>query len=179
MTIETSRLSLREVSGADAGFIFALMNEPAYLQHIGDRGVRTPEDASAYIRDKFTASYARFGYGLLLAELRGSRQPVGICGFVRRETLEHPDVGFAFRREYWGRGLAHEAAAAVLHDGFSRLGLTTILGVTSPANESSIRLLKKLGLRYQRMLRVPPREDESMIFSIDAPRRPYPAALRQ
>jgi ribosomal-protein-alanine N-acetyltransferase len=166
--IETPRLSLREISVGDDGFIFALMNEPAYLQHIGDRGVRAPEDARAYILSKLAPSYARFGYGLYLVELKGERVPVGICGLVKRDALEHPDIGFAFLREHGSRGFGLEAARATLDHGFRALGLKTVLGVTSPANRASIRLLEKLGLRYQRMIRIPPAERDSMLFSTEA-----------
>jgi RimJ/RimL family protein N-acetyltransferase len=164
---ETPRLSLREISTDDDQFIFLLMNEPAYLQHIGDRGIRTPENARAYILEKLTSSYAKFGYGLYLVELKGKQIPVGICGFVRRERLEHPDIGFAFLREYWSRGLAYEAASAMLEYGRDTLGLKVVLGITSPGNQASIRLLQKLGFRYQKMIRVPPVERDSMLFSTE------------
>lgn len=164
--IETPRLLLRELSATDDKFILALMNEPGYLQHIGDRGIRTLEDARSYIRDKFTASYAAFGYGLYLVELKEKRAPVGICGLVKRDIFEHPDIGFAFLQEYWSRGLAFEAASAALHHGFDVLGLTTVLGITSPTNRSAIRLLEKLGLRYQKTVRVPSVDHDSMLFSI-------------
>jgi [ribosomal protein S5]-alanine N-acetyltransferase len=166
--IETPRLSLREITAEDDGFVFRLMNEPAYHEFIGDRGIRTPADARAYILQKLVPSYARLGYGLYLVELRERRVPVGICGLVKRDALEHPDIGFAFLREHWSRGLALEAAGAALARGLGPLGLGTILGITMPANQASIRLLEKLGLRYQRMVRVPPNECDSMLFSTEA-----------
>jgi RimJ/RimL family protein N-acetyltransferase len=165
--IETPRMSLREISPEDDGFIFALMNEPAYHQFIGDRGIRTLENARAYILAKLTPSYARHGYGLYLGELKETRVPIGICGFVKRDALEHPDIGFAFLREHWSRGLAFEAARATMDYGFGALGLKTVLGVTSQGNQASIRLLEKLGLRYQRMVRVPPVDRDSMLFSTE------------
>jgi ribosomal-protein-alanine N-acetyltransferase len=168
--IETPRLSLREISTGDDEFIFALMNEPAYIQNIGDRGIRTLEDARKYIRDKFEASYAKFGYGLYLVELKEGQVSLGICGLVRRDALEHPDIGFAFLREHWSRGFALESASATMGHGFGALGLKTMLGVTSPSNRASIRLLEKLGLRYQTMIRVPPNDRESMLFSTEGGR---------
>jgi RimJ/RimL family protein N-acetyltransferase len=165
--IDTPRLSLREISTADDEFIFILMNEPAYIQYIGDRGIRTLENSRSYILEKFIASYAKFGYGLYLVELKGKQIPVGICGFVRRDMLEHPDIGFAFLREYWSRGLAYEAASAMLEYGRGPLGLKVVLGITPPGNQASIRLLKKLGLRYQRTIRVPPVDRDSMLFSTE------------
>lgn len=165
--IETHRLSLREISIGDAEFIFALMNEPAYHEFIGDRGVRTPENARTYILEKLAPSYAKFGYGLYLVELKGEKTPVGICGFVKRDALEHPDIGFAFLREHWSRGFASEAARAALDYGFAALAMKTVLGVTMPANRASIRLLERLGLRYQGMTRVPPNDRDSMLFSTE------------
>jgi RimJ/RimL family protein N-acetyltransferase len=165
--IETPRLSLREISPGDGEFIFALMNEPAYLQHIGDRGIRTPEDARRYILEKLAPSYATFGYGLYLVELKEGRVSVGICGLVRRDTLDHPDIGFAFLREHGSRGFAFEAASAALNHGFGPLGLKTVLGITSPANQASIRLLEKLGLRHQGMIRLPRADRDSMLFSAE------------
>ena len=168
--IETRRLCLREVGTDDAEFIFLLMNELAYIQHIGDRGVRTVEKARSYIAEKFASSYSKFGFGLYLVELKSSRVPVGICGFVRRDSLEHPDVGFAFARKYWSQGFAYEAANAMLEYGFGQLGFEMVLGVTSPSNNASIRLLEKLGLRYLKMARVPPNDSDSMLFSADTKR---------
>jgi len=165
--IETPRLSLREISTGDDEFIFALMNEPAYLQFIGDRGIRTLENARTYILDKFAPSYAKFGYGLYLVELKERQVSIGICGLVKRDTLEHPDIGFAFLREHWFRGFAFEAASAALDYGFGALGLKTVLGITSPANQASIRLLEKLGLQYQKMIRVPPIDRDNMLYSTE------------
>jgi len=165
--IETPRLSLREISTGDDEFIFALMNEPTYLQYIGDRGIRTLEDARKYILDKFAPSYAKFGYGLYLVELKERKASVGICGLVKRDTLEHPDIGFAFLREHWSRGFAFEAASAALDHGFGALGLKTVLGITSPANQASIRLLEKLGFQYQKTIRVPPIDRDNMLFSTE------------
>jgi len=163
--LQTARLSLRRVTEADDEFVLALMNEPAYLQHIGDRGIRTRQDAKSYILDKFATSYAKFGYGLYLAELTETRVAIGLCGFVKRDVLEVPDIGFAFLQEYRSRGFGFEAASAVLGYGFGTLGFRTVLGVTSPANTASIQLLEKLGLRYQKMMRIPPNNRDSRIYS--------------
>ena len=165
--IKTPRLSLREISTADDEFILALMNEPAYIQYIGDRGIRTVENARTYILDKLTASYAKFGYGLYLVELKERPVSVGICGFVKRDSLEHADIGFALLREYWARGFAFEAASAVLDFGLGALDLKTVLGVTLPDNQSSIRLLEKLGLKFQKMIRLPRNDRANMLFSTE------------
>ncbi|MGA2018933.1 MAG: GNAT family N-acetyltransferase [Opitutaceae bacterium] len=165
--IKTPRLSLREISTADDEFIFALMNEPAYIQYIGDRGIRTLENARAYITDKFAASYAKFGFGLYLVELKERPVSIGICGLVKRDSLEHPDIGFALLREHCSRGFAFEAASAVLDYGFGALELKTVLGVTLADNKSSIRLLEKLGLKFQKMIRLPRMDRDNMLFSTE------------
>ncbi|HEY1792472.1 MAG TPA: GNAT family N-acetyltransferase [Opitutaceae bacterium] len=168
-TLETDRLSLREIAAADDGFVLELMNEPAYLQHIGDRGVSTVGAARAYIAQKLAPSYAKFGYGLYLVERRPSHEAIGICGFVRRDSLEHPDIGFAFLQRHWSQGFALESARAVLAHGFGPLGMKAILGVVSPGNDASVRLLEKLGFRFQKMHKVPPGGREALLFELQRP----------
>jgi RimJ/RimL family protein N-acetyltransferase len=145
--LETERLTLRRLTTEDAAFIFRLVNEPYWLRFIGEKGVKTLDDARNYILTGPMASYERFGFGIYLAELKGSGRPIGICGFVKRDTLEHPDIGFALLPEFWGQGYAYESAAAVMAFGKDVLGLDRILAVTNPDNYSSIRVLEKLGLR--------------------------------
>lgn len=145
--LETERLTLRRLTTDDAAFIFRLVNEPSWLRFIGDKGVKTLDDARDYIRTGPIASYERFGFGLYLVELKGSGRPIGMCGLLKRGALEHPDLGFALLPEFWGQGYASESAAAVMAFGRDVLGLDRILAVTNPDNYSSIRLLEKLGLR--------------------------------
>lgn len=145
--LETERLTLRRLTTDDAAFIFRLVNEPSWLRFIGDKGVKTLDDARDYIRNGPIASYERFGFGLYLAELKGSSRPIGMCGLLKRDALEHPDIGFALLPEFWGQGYAYESAAAVMAFGKDVLGLDRILAVTNPDNYGSIRLLEKLGLR--------------------------------
>lgn len=163
--LETDRLILRKLSVEDACFVLGLLNEPSWLLYIGDKGVRTLEDARNYIRTGPLESYRRFGFGLYLAELKGSRTPIGICGLVKRDSLEDVDVGFAFLPEFWGRGYAYESASAVLAFAKSVLGLPRIVAVTAPDNERSIRVLEKLGLRFDRMVRLSEDGPESRLFS--------------
>ena len=171
LRIETDRLRLCEVTPADAEFLLRLMNEPAYLEHIGDRGIRTIDDARSYIESRFVASYAKWGYGLYRVSLRDSGGAVGICGFVRRDSLPHADLGFAFLVQHWSRGLALEACRAVVEHGFGTLGMETVLAVTSPGNAASIRLLEKLGFRRKGQCRVPPNLGDSVLFALEG-RRP-------
>jgi ribosomal-protein-alanine N-acetyltransferase len=148
--IHTARLTLRELSPADAGFILRLLNEPAFLRYIGDRGVRNEADALGYLQQGPMASYARHGHGLLRVGLQSTDEPVGICGLVRRDTLPHADIGFAFLPEHCSRGYAVEAAAAAIHHGRTDLGLDEILAIVAPDNARSIRVLERLGLCFER-----------------------------
>jgi RimJ/RimL family protein N-acetyltransferase len=145
IVLETQRLTLRYMDAADAPFILRLVNEPAFLQFIGDRGVRTIADAEVYIDRGPLASYSQHGFGLLLVELKTSCTPIGMCGLMQKPWLDHPDLAYAFVPEAGGNGYGIEAARAVLDYGLARLGLTRVLAVVTPENAPSIRLLKKLG----------------------------------
>ena len=161
--IQTGRLTIRKFSEEDAEFMLRLMNEPPFLRHIGDRGVRTIADARAYIREGPLASYERHGFGLFLVELKGSRVPIGICGLLKRESLEDCDIGFALLAEFWSRGYAFEAASAVLADARAA-GVKRILAITSQDNTASMALLEKLGFRFDRVARVHENERELNVF---------------
>ena len=150
--LETKRLSLRELTADDAQFILNLLNEPSFLRYIGDKQVRNLEDARQYILNGPVASYERNGFGLYLVELRESHTPIGMCGFLKREELPGPDIGFAFLPEFWSKGFAFEAAAALLQDGRERLELQRILAITSLDNDASIKLLQRLGFSFDRVI---------------------------
>ena len=163
--LETERLVLAELSDRDAEFILGLLNEPSFLRFIGDRGVRTTEDARRYIQDGPVASYARYGFGLLRVGLKVSDTPIGICGVLQRDTLPDPDLGFSLLPAYWSNGYAHEAASAVMHQARGALGLGRIIAITAVDNESSIRLLGKLGFRFERMIRLGDDTSELRLFA--------------
>lgn len=156
--LETDRLILRRMSVADAAFVLRLVNEPSWLQFIGDKGVRTLQDAREYILSGPVAMYERCGFGMYLTELKHGRVPVGMCGLIKRDTLPDVDIGFAFLPEFWGHGYAYEAASAVLAHGQETLGLRRIVAITSPDNHSSIRLLEKMGLKFEQMLALSPND---------------------
>jgi len=146
--LETRRLRLREFVADDAAFVLGLLNEPSFIEFIGDRGVRTLEDAGRYLREGPMKSYRENGHGLLRLSLASDDTPIGMCGLVKRDTLPHPDIGFALLPQYWNQGYVTEAAAAAMRHGREALGLRTILGITSPANVRSITVLGKLGLQF-------------------------------
>ena len=162
--LETARLLLRRFSEDDAPFILTLLNEPSFLRYIGDKKVRTLADARQYIVNGPVASYERNGFGLLLVELKESHTPIGMCGLLKREELPDPDIGFAFVPAFWNKGLAFEAATAVLQDARARLGLERILAITSLDNEASIKLLQRLGFNFDKVLRLSPDAEQVKLF---------------
>ncbi len=166
-TLQTERLTIREFTSADANFILRLVNQPSWLRFIGDRGVHSLEEARKYIQEGPVSSYKRNGFGLYLVELQESQVPLGMCGLIKRDSLPDVDLGFAFMPEFWGQGFAREAAAAVLAEGTNSLGLKRILAITSQDNHSSIKLLEKLGFRFERMVRMPDEEEEIKLFALE------------
>jgi RimJ/RimL family protein N-acetyltransferase len=168
--LETERLMLRRLAAGDAAFILELLNEPAFLENIGDRGARTLADARRYIAKGPVASYRKFGFGLYLVELKDSGAPIGICGLLKRESLDDVDIGFAFLRKYWSQGYARESAAAVMHYGWTTLRLQRIVAITKPNNHASITLLEKLGLRFEKTVALPDHGGENKLFAARAPR---------
>jgi RimJ/RimL family protein N-acetyltransferase len=167
--IETDRLELRKLSIDDAPFIFELVNGAAFLRFIGDKGVRTLGDARDYILKGAVDSYERLGFGLYLCELKDGRAPIGTCGLIKRECLEDVDIGFAFLPEFWGKGYCYEAASAVLAMGKSTFGLDRIVAITSIDNDRSIRVLEKLGMRFERMITLPDSASEIRLFAEPPP----------
>ncbi len=163
--IETERLILCELSPDDAEFILGLLNQPSFLRHIGDKGVRTLDQARDYILNGPVDSYRRHGFGLYLVEARDSQIPMGICGLLKREILDDVDVGFAFVPEFWSRGYGFESASAVMAHARDALGLERVVAVVSPGNRASIRLLEKLGLKFERMVRLSDDEPEIQLFA--------------
>jgi RimJ/RimL family protein N-acetyltransferase len=166
--LETDRLILRRLSTGDAAFILELVNEPAWLRFIGDKGVRTLEDARGYILNGPVAMYSRFGFGLYLVELKEGGVPIGICGLLKRDTLENVDVGFAFLPKFWAHGYAHESASAAVAYGRNVLSLTRIVAITSPDNHRAAKLLERLGFHFVRMVRLSPDAPEVRLFASDA-----------
>ncbi|MCU1308948.1 MAG: Ribosomal-protein-alanine acetyltransferase [Candidatus Angelobacter sp.] len=165
--LETDRLALRRILMDDAAFILQLLNEPSFLRFIGDRGVRTLDDAQNYILNGPIASYERFGFGLWLTLLKESGVPIGICGLLKRETLKDVDLGFAFLPQFWHKGYAMESATAVMTYGRTTFGLKRIVAITSPDNDSSIAVLEKLGFVFEEMVRLS-KDDEVKLFGVEA-----------
>lgn len=142
-----------------------LLNEEAFLLNIGDRGVRNLAGAAAYILDGPVASYKQFGFGLYAVELRGSGELAGICGVLKRESLDAPDLGFAFLQKFWGQGYAQESAEAVMRYARTVLGLHRIVAITKPQNSASIKLLEKIGFRFEKTIQMPDAKCETNLFA--------------
>ena len=166
--LETERLTLRHATTADDRFIFELVNDPAFIRNIGDRGVRTLADAERYVLDGPIASYEKFGFGMYVVEVRESDTPIGLCGFVKRDWLPDVDIGFAFLPQYRSQGYARESASAVRRYGHEVLGLTRIVAIVSPENADSIRLLEKIGLRFEGMVRPVNEDADIKLFAAEA-----------
>jgi RimJ/RimL family protein N-acetyltransferase len=166
IVLETDRLTLRHASLDDAEFILRLLNEPSFLRFIGDRGVRTVDDARRYIAERFIGSYERHGYGLWVVERKIFAGPIGISGLVKRDALPDPDIGFAFLPEFWSAGFAYESAAAVRGYALTTLRLTRLLAITNDDNDRSIRIVEKLGLEFERMLSLPGDQKEVRLFAL-------------
>ena len=152
MILETERLNVRELNSAsDAEFICVLVNSPKFIKYIGDRGVRTAEEATAFIDDRYRQSYRDHGYGLYAVELKDGTQ-IGMCGFVRRDTLPGPDIGFAYLPEFERQGFGYESAAAMMNYGHDVLGFSNVYAITSQDNDISGKLLEKLTFSFDKLV---------------------------
>ncbi len=166
--LETDRLILRKLCADDAEFVLELLNEPSFLRYIGDKGVRNLGDARRYILNGPVDSYAKNGFGLYLVELKENRLPIGISGLVKRDTLPDADIGFAFLPAYWSKGYAVESAAAVMNYARETLKLDRILAITSLDNDASAKLLGKIGLRFERMIKLSEDASDVKLFTPEA-----------
>lgn len=165
--VETERLLLRTFSIDDAPFVLRLVNDPSWIEFIGDHAVGDLEEACNYIRNGPLTMYEDYGFSLCMTELKATGTPVGVCGLVKRDSLPEVDLGFALLPEYCGRGYASEAAAAILEFGRSELRIQRVLAITMPANLRSMQLLERLGFQFVSMFQLSDEEPELKLFSID------------
>jgi [ribosomal protein S5]-alanine N-acetyltransferase len=167
--IETERLKIRRFTTDDADFILELLNEPSFIQNIGDRNVHSIADAQAYILNGPIASYAKNGFGLCLVTLKESGESMGMCGLINREQLEDIDLGYAFLPHYWSKGYALEAAEAMLEFGWNTAGLERIVAITDPTNTPSNRVLEKLGFVFEKMVKIAVDDIDLNLYAIHRP----------
>ncbi len=144
-----------------------LMNDPSYIQNIGDRRIRTLEGAKIYITKGPMVSYVTNGFGLDLVSLKETGESMGICGLIKRETLEDVDIGYAFLPKFWSKGYAVELALAVKEFARDVVGLKRIVGITNPDNLGSIRVLEKIGMKFEKMVKLSEDDIELKLFSVD------------
>ncbi|HLO79371.1 MAG TPA: GNAT family N-acetyltransferase [Chitinophagaceae bacterium] len=163
--LQTDRLRLRKFNTGDALFVRDLTNTEDWLKNIGNRNTATEELAMKYLENGNIRNYTELGYGGYLIELKETGEPIGMCGLFKRESFDHPDIGFAFMPQWYGKGFGFEAASAVLKYALEELHLPKVLGITLPSNRGSARILEKIGLNYIGLTRLTPDDDELMLFS--------------
>jgi ribosomal-protein-alanine N-acetyltransferase len=161
---ETERLILRKLNLGDAAFILELLNEPGFIKYIGDKGVRSLADAENYLEQGPLDSYLHNGYGLYAVALRDG-SVIGMCGLVNRIGLDDPDIGFAFLSRYGSRGFAAEAALATMQFGRTQLKIPKIVAIATPDNAKSIAVLTKIGLKFERLIRLREGAEEVGLFT--------------
>ncbi|MCJ8270546.1 MAG: GNAT family N-acetyltransferase [Psychrosphaera sp.] len=144
--LQTERLSLHHATEQDAAFIYDLLTDQTFIDNIADKGVKNLDDARAYINDSLINSYNTHGFGLFLTKLKSDGTPIGLCGLLKRDDFDCPDVGYAFLPKYTGQGYATEAAKGAMVWGKETLGIKRIIAITMPGNKGSIKVLEKLGL---------------------------------
>ncbi len=162
--LESDRLTLHEMTLGDAGLMLAIWNDPAFVRHVGDRGIRTNEAAEEAMRQGILRLYEDYGYGPFRIALKDSGEAIGISGLFRRDGLDDPDIGYATLPDYCGKGYAYEAACAVIEHAKTVLGLERLIAIISPENAASIRLIGKLGFEFERMHRMPDDDHEVGIY---------------
>jgi RimJ/RimL family protein N-acetyltransferase len=163
---ETDRLRVREFTPDDAAFILALVNSPGWIKFIGDRNIKTIDQAKTYLKNGPIKSYHDNGFGLWLVETKDTITPLGMCGILKRETLDHPDLGFAFLPEYIGKGYGFEAATATVAFANEKLKLPTLAAITVPFNQKSIRLLEKVGMKFSKRMCLANNPEELLLYQL-------------
>jgi len=164
--LETERLSLRRLTLDDAELMLAVWNDPAFIRYVGDRGIRSIDEARVALEEGALKLFSDYGYGPFRVALITDDTPIGVCGLFRREGLDEPDIGFSILPEHWRKGYAHEAASAVVGHAMTDLRLGRLTAVVSPENVASVALIKKLGLQFERMHCLPGDDDDIAIYDI-------------
>jgi RimJ/RimL family protein N-acetyltransferase len=165
--IETDRLLIRHFTLDDAEFVVRVLNEPSFIENVGDRGVRTTEDGVKYLADGPIASYEANGYGMNVVVLKETGERIGMCGLVRRPQFADPDVGYSFLPEFWRRGYAEESVIAVIAHARISLGIERVIAIVSPHNIPSTRLLEKRGFVFEKRTLFQPSGREILVYTLD------------
>ena len=165
IVIETERVILRKFTIDDAAFMLEMLNTPTWLRFIGDRNVKTLEEAENYLLNGNIRSYQEYGFGFYVVVIKETQESIGICGIVKREGLEDMDIGFAFFQQFMGKGYGYEAGSATLNYALNDLKIKKIVAIVDPENVVSIALLKKIGLQFKKMIQLSPKGIELMLFA--------------
>lgn len=163
--LETKRLTLREFTLGDAKFIIQLLNSPGWIEFIGDRNVKTEEQAKDYLLNGPIKSYKENGFGLYLVEIKNDGTPIGMCGLLKRDKLENPDIGFAILPDFFRKGYAYEIAMATMDYAKDVLKIHCVMAITIPSNKATIKLLEKIGLKFIKTISFPNETEELKLFS--------------
>ena len=166
-TLETERLRLDWLTLDDVPLMLAIWNDPAFMTHVGDRGIRTPEQAEQALRDSAFATYKDFAYGPFRVTRKEDGVAMGVCGLYKRDYLDDPDIGFALLPDYCGSGYGWESALAVRDHARDDLGLKRVTAIVSPANRPSIGLIEKLGFHHERNFVAPDDEHECSLYAVE------------
>lgn len=164
--LETRRLYLRRVASDDVALMLAVWNDPAFIEHVGDRGVRTEAEAIAALEAGAFRLYKEYGYGPYKMVRKDDAASIGICGLFKRDNLVDPDIGFAVLPAYCGQGFAAEAAGAVVDHARDDLRIRTLAAIVSPGNRKSIGLIEKLGLSFSRMITMPGENEAIRLYEM-------------
>jgi len=165
--LETDRLIIREFNFEDSDFVIRLVNSPGWLAFIGDRNIKNTEQANQYMISGPMASYKKQGYGFYVVVLKNTQKPIGICGLIKRNTLPETDLGFAFLPEFNGQGYAYESASSIVDYAKNQLKLKNLLAIVMPENASSIKLLEKLGMQFDKMIEFGDKKELLMLYNIN------------
>jgi ribosomal-protein-alanine N-acetyltransferase len=163
-TLQTSRLIIEPLDTHDAAITMAILNDPDFIAYVGDRGIRSLEDAETYIVDRLLPHYQEHGYGMAAVRRRDNGETIGMCGLVNRDSLNYIDIGYAFLPSARGEGFALEACQAVMEMGQNDVGLDELAAIISPENKASRALAVKLGMALDSMVRLEPGEDEICLY---------------
>ena len=167
-TYETERLLLKPTDLEDAEFILQLLNSESFIKYIGDRNVRTIEDAENYIRNRCFPQFERLGYGSFTVILKEDSSKMGTCGVYARENTDNaPDIGFAFLPQFEGKGYGYESASFLKNLVKNDFNITKLGGITVEYNHASRKLLEKLGLKFQKKFFMDGDPEELLYYEAD------------
>lgn len=165
-SFETERLLMVPTTITDAAFILELFNTPKWIKYIGDRKVRSIEDAENYIRRKMLPQLDKLGYSNYTVIRKEDNIKIGSCGLYDREGLNGVDIGFAFLPEYEKKGYAFESVSKLKEIAVNEFMLVQLSAITIKENTGSQNLLLKLGLQFDKNIRLPDDDEELMLFTI-------------